>query len=254
MNLSESLVKVGLPLPAAKIYTRLLEVRRSTARALAEHLGMTRPSVYDNLKILIQDGLVSEMREDGKKVFCIDSPHDLTHFLDGRVATLVAEKEMLDALLPKYVGGDSVAPSIKSFSGIDGIKRALGEMLWYRNIETCTVWPTNDMAEVLGDEFLTDLNRKRIARGISVRSIWPSSERGSVERYPFLGVGKEHLRERRIAPQGMRWSMSYWLYADRVMFISSHKESFGFVVQSNDHASLIRVNFEAFWQVSTPTS
>jgi hypothetical protein len=126
-------------------------------------------------------------------------------------------------------------------------------MLWHRNIETLTVWPTNDMAELLGDDFLSDLNRRRIRRGISIKSVWPADEATSLKKYPYLGVGGKHLRERRIAPSGMHWSMSYWQYADKVVFISSHKESFGFVVQSNDMVSLIKTNFEALWRLSKPT-
>ena len=254
MDISQSLIKVGLPAPAARLFMRLLEVKRASARELAEHLGMTRPSVYDNLKFLTDRGLVTEMNEDSKKLFHVDDARNLTGFVESEIEALSKEKKALEELLPKFSGPEVGAPSIKAYSGVDGIKRILGEMLWHRNIETRTVWPTNDMAEVLGDEFLADLNRKRIKRGISVKSIWPTDEFSNLKKFPFLGVGGGHLRERRIAPHGMRWSMSYWQYADKVAFISSHKESFGFVVQSKDLVSLITVNFDALWQISAPTS
>lgn len=253
MDIRGSLIQIGLPAPSAKIYLRLLEVKRASARQLAEHLGMTRPSVYDNLKFLLDRGLVSEMDEDNKKVFHIDDARNLTEYIEENIDVLSKQKEALEEALPKFLSAEVGAPSIKSYAGIEGIKRILNEMLWYEDIETLTVWPTNDMAEVLGDEFLADLNRRRIRRNISIKSIWPAKELTTLKNYPFLGVGGGHLRERRIAPKGMEWSMSYWQYADKVAFISSHKESFGFVVQSQDLVSLIKVNFEALWQISKPT-
>lgn len=253
MDITASLISVGLPLPSAKLYVRLLEVKRASARELAEHLGMTRPSVYDNLKFLLERGLITEIDEDNKKIFYITDRQSLTGFIDESIESLSKERKALIEVLPTFSSAEAGAPSIKSYAGVEGVRRILTEMLWYRDIETLTVWPTRDMAEMLGDEFLADLNRRRIRRNISIRSIWPSGEAVSLKNYPFLGVGAGHLRERRLAPKGMRWSMSYWQYADKVAFISSHKESFGFVVQSKDLVSLIKVNFEALWQLSKPT-
>jgi sugar-specific transcriptional regulator TrmB len=58
--LDKILHELNLPLQAQKIFTSLLEKGPSTARLVAERLGIPRPSVYDNIKILIQHGLVSE--------------------------------------------------------------------------------------------------------------------------------------------------------------------------------------------------
>ena len=46
--------------------------------------------------------------------------------------------------------------------------------------------------------------------------------------------------------------MSYWIYADKVAFISSKKEGFGFIVHSRDFAGLQKVQFDEMWRVSDP--
>ena len=42
------------------------------------------------------------------------------------------------------------------------------------------------------------------------------------------------------------------MYEDRVVFLSSEKEGFGFVVHSKDFVDLIRLQFEQIWKVSKP--
>jgi len=144
----------------------------------------------------------------------------------------------------------NIEPKIKFYSGAEGVKQVLRDMLWYKNIETLTMWPMSEMVEILDKEYLADLNRKRIRRNISIKGIWPESKAVNLKEYPFLGVGKKHLRELRIAPKNMRWNMSYWLYEDKVAFISSRQEGFGFVVHSKDFSDLIRTQFEVIWEIS----
>jgi hypothetical protein len=63
---------------------------------------------------------------------------------------------------------------------------------------------------------------------------------------------EEHLRELRFAPKGMTWNMGYWMYENRVAFLSSEKEGFGFVIHSKEFAQMMRLQFEQMWKVSKP--
>ena len=99
---------------------------------------------------------------------------------------------------------------------------------------------------------MEQLNRRRIRQHITIRGIWPRDQVVNLERNQFLGVGAKHLRTMRLAPSGVTWPMSYWLFADRVAFISSAREGFSFLVTSQDFVKLIRVQFEALWQQSKP--
>lgn len=253
MNLEHSLTNIGLPSSSARVYMRLLEVKKASARQLAEYLGMSRPSVYDQLKILAKYGLVTEMGEGHKKMFHAEDTAQLMGYIQESIDSFAKERETIAALLPKYQDDTETSePRIKSYVGAENIRKILNEMLWHDGVETYTMWPTHDMVEILGADYLAEFNRKRIRRNISVKSIWPKDESADQKRYPFIGVGKPHLRERRIAPRGAKWRMSYWLYADKVIFVSSKKEAFGFVVQSKDFSSLIKANFDIVWSVSEP--
>ena len=138
-------------------------------------------------------------------------------------------------------------PKIKFFSGHEGVRRAINDILWYENIVTLCIWPISEMIEVLGADWLAEHNKKRIRKKIYLRTIWPSDKAVKFKQYPFLGVSKEFLREIRLAPKGMTWNMGYWLYADKIAFISSRKESFGFTVTSRDFTELIKSQFDLVW-------
>lgn len=251
--LQHVLKELGLPAPTYNVYNHLLEKGPASARQLAEHLAIPRPSVYDYLRILIQAGLVVETIQDNKKLFSVDDVKIIPQLIEDKIDSLGKEKKLLEKILPELTSKTtSLEPKIRVFSGVDGVKQVLRDMLWHSNIETLTMWPVTEMVELLGKEYMAELNRKRIRHNISIRGVWPRHKPARLKEFPFLGVGKRHLRETRLAPKGMDWNMSYWLYADKVAFISSRQETFGFVVHSRDFVSLIKSQFEVIWSISTP--
>lgn len=238
---------------AHRIYMRLLENGTSSARTLAENLGLPRPSVYDNLNVLIQKGLVLEREEGNKKFFQVDDVKNLPRLLSERIDILEQEKKELDSFLPQLLKQtSSIEPKIRFYSGVEGVRQVLNDMLWYKDIETMAMWPISEMVDLLGTEYFEKLNRRRIPQNISIRAVWPESKKVSFKDYPFLGTGGGHLRDLRIGPKGMSADMGYWIYTDKVAFVSSRKESFGFVIHSRDFAEMLKSQFEVLWNISKP--
>ncbi|MFZ2192766.1 MAG: helix-turn-helix domain-containing protein [Candidatus Moraniibacteriota bacterium] len=249
--LDKILEEIGLSENSIRIYMRLLEGSSFSARQLAENLNIPRPSVYDNLKILMNKGLVVEHDKENKKIFTADDVKNLPQLIKSKRETLEEFETEIKKILPLLTKQTkNIEPKIKFYSGAEGIRQVLRDMLWYENIETLTMWPISEMVEVLGKDYLADLNRRRIRRNISIKGIWPEDKAVKLKEHPFLGVGKKHLRELRLAPKNMIWNMSYWLYDDKVAFISSRQEGFGFVIHSKDFSELIRTQFEVIWKIS----
>ncbi|MFA6463551.1 MAG: helix-turn-helix domain-containing protein [Candidatus Paceibacterota bacterium] len=245
--------ELGLSGITERVFNNLVEKGPSTARQLADRVAIPRPSVYDHLKILIEKGLVMERSEEGKKVFSIDNVLNIEELLNDKIKSLQTEKEQFKLSLPSLMKKTSfIEPQIKFYSGKEGVKQVINHIMLNRNIETILMWPMSEMMKVLGDEYLKELNIKRVQRNIHLRVIWPKDKVLDTKKYPYLGSGEEHLRDLRIAPKGMTWDMGYWMYEDRVIFLSSEKEGFGFVVHSKDFASLIKVQFDEIWKVSKP--
>lgn len=242
---------IGLPENAGRIYLKLLETGNSSARLLAENLNIPRPSVYDNLKVLIKNGLVVEREEENKKIFGVDDVKNLPRLVKSKIETLEASEEEIRKIMPLLSKqAKTLEPKIKFYSGPEGVKQVLNGLVWNKNIETYTMWPISEMVDVLSKEYLANLNRRRIRQNISIRGIWPQNKAVNFKDHPFLGVGKGFLRELRLAPKGMDWNMSYWVFADKVAFISSRKELFGFVVTSWDLVELMKTQFEVIWKIS----
>jgi sugar-specific transcriptional regulator TrmB len=218
--LQDILKNLNIPETATRVYLRLLETGISSARQLAENLNIPRPSVYDNLKILISLGLVTEIDQENKKLFRVDDVKNISRLVNDKISNLQKQEQQLKEIIPQLsTQADYLEPKIKFYSGQEGVRRAVNDILWYENITTLVIWPISEMIGVLGADWLTENNRKRIRKKIYLRTIWPSDKAVKFKQYPFLGITKEFYREIRLAPKGMTWNMGLWAYADKVAFI-----------------------------------
>lgn len=247
------LEKIGLSENSRNIYCWLVEHGQSSATRLSQGLSLPRATIYDNLKVLKSLDLITENEGETRKLFSVADPKNIQRLYESKIDELKQEQIKLKKILPKISQKtESLEPKIQFYAGSEGIKRVLKDLLWHENIETLTMWPISEMIPILGKEYLEDLNRRRIRRNISIRGIWPANKAVSLKEHPYLGVGKGHLRQLRKAPDKMTWDMSYWLYGDKVAFISSKNEAFGFVIHSRDFSNLIKAQFEVIWKLSKP--
>ncbi len=245
--------ELGLSLNCQRIFSYLVENPPTHARQIAEHLDIPRPSIYDYLRILIEKGLITERYEENKRVFCIDDVKNIPMLLEQKIETLQTEKKKIEKVLPSLLNQTNFfEPKMKFYTGPEGMKQVLNQMMLYRDIETILMWPMSEMLSVFGKSYLENLNKQRIKQNISIRGIYPQDKKVNYKENPFLGIGGRHLREIRFAPKGMTWNMGYWLFKDKIAFLSSHKEGFGFIIHSKDLAELQKAQFEAIWEISKP--
>lgn len=254
LTLQPLFAQLGISEQAYRVYMHLLEHGSSGARTLAVNLSIPRPSVYDYLEALMQKGLVAERYEEGKRVFQIDDVRNISHLLAEQIKHLQEAKHGFDETLPQLIAQThSVEPKIHFYQGVEGVRQVLNDMmLWHHDIDTWALWPIADMLQILGKEYHEELTRRRIKQRIHVYGLWPADKRVPLRDNTFLGIGKEFFRDVRVAPKGMTWSMGYWIYTDKVAFVSSRKEAFGFVVHSKDFAETQKAQFKAIWGVSKP--
>lgn len=249
--LKKTFEELGLSPIAHEIYSQLLEKGACSARQLAEWINIPRTSVYDHLSILIQKGLVTEQHNENKKLFSIDDPKNLPKLINEEIESLKRERDHVLSILPTLLDSSSVIePKIRFFSGAEGVRHVLNDFKWQQNLDTMSMWPIAEMISLLGKDFFDDLNRRRIKQNISIRGIWPCGKGADIKTHPFMGSGPEFLREIREAPKHLRWSMGYWIYGDKVAFISSSKEAFGFTIHSKEFAEVMKVQFESVWNES----
>jgi sugar-specific transcriptional regulator TrmB len=253
--IDRTLEKLGLKDEEVKTFLFLLENGEQTVGNLAKKTGLSRPSLYGFLKKLQKNGLVIESQKNGVKTFQISSKEKIQKIFNEQIEKLTKGKDNIEKIFDE-IGKSTLttSPKFQFFEGIDGVQHVLRDMLLYRDIETRTYWPAKNMTEILSEEFLTYLNKERIKRNIYVYAVWSENQKVDIKKHSYYGVGDEFLRETRIAPKEVNFSMGYWIYENKVAFISSKKESFGFIIESKEFVEMLTSQNKIIWQLSKSIS
>jgi sugar-specific transcriptional regulator TrmB len=247
--------KLGLKSGHSDIYLVLLETGIMTAGALSKHLNVPRSTLYGLLEDLVKSRLVLQNEKDKVKLWQAVPPETIKNILNEKINDLENSKTKFENILEslkKSQKTDFISPKFHYYEGVENMKSMLKDVLLYDNLQTELCWPVKDIIKVVGEEFLYEFNKKRIKNNIQIKVIWPMDKTEDIEKNIFLAPGKEVKREVRIAPEGVKFSMGYWAYGSKVMFMSSKAESFGFIVESRELRQLLKTQFEILWNLSNP--
>jgi len=253
--LNDILSHLGFSEEEVKIYLTLLEVGPISVGELAKKAGMPRSSLYGFLKRAKDKGIIAESLKWGVKVFSAKPPEAVTLLFQERIEALQKDEKRYRQLVPELTKRNPasfIAPKFELFEGEEGVKQVLKDMLLYNDLETQAFWPIKDMIEILSPDFFSYLNKVRIKNNLYTRAIWPQDKAVDIKKHPYLGVGTEFKREIRIAPKEISFSMGYWIYGNKTAFISSRKESFGFIIESQELVEMLLAQFELLWRLSKP--
>lgn len=253
--LDEIFNALGLSEEETQIYILLLESGPLTAGVIARKLGKPRASVYGFLKRLQEKEVVTASSYDEVSTFLAEPPEKINCLFQQKIEDLQNKQKRYKNLLPqldKILPSKFLSPKFQLHDGAEGLEKLMRDTLLYKNISTVSFWPIKAMIDILGEDFFRYLHKERIRNNVYHRAIWPASQAVDVKRYPFLGVGEESKREIRVAPPEVDFSMGYWIYRNKVIFISSRKESFGFTIESRELADMMLSQFGMIWKVSKP--
>lgn len=225
------------------IYLSLLREGRATARLLADRTGLTRPSVYDQLKKLIALNLVVELDVEGKAHFAAGEIKHLDALLSDRIDRLEQSRQLLlDALPDIKAGLDTVTPKIRFFEGEDGMKQLMKDIMWHDHINLLALWNDTEMQKVFDTAFLHWWNERRILRQISIQwRVLSVSKSVGKRKTPVStpALYDDTIDELLLVDMEVPL-MTELVYDNKVAHISSQKEAFGFIVESVEYAALQR--------------
>lgn len=229
----------------------LLENGSQTAGNLAKKTGISRPSLYGFMHKMQKQGLVIESQKNKIKTFTASSREKVIALFDEKIKELEKSKVSVEKIYSQILStGATVNPKFQLFEGRDGMKQVLKDMLLYRDTDTKAYWPIKAMIDILSEDFFKTLNKERIQRNIYTRAIWPENQIVDIKKHPYLGIGEKFLREIRVAPKNIGFSMGYWIYGNKVAFISSKKEALGFIIESKELVEMLSSQFEVIWGLS----
>ncbi|MDP2684739.1 MAG: helix-turn-helix domain-containing protein [bacterium] len=247
MKLINQLEKIGLNKKQAEVYLACLEIGLSTVQSISQNTTIKRTTVYDILDHLIKQNLVTQTIKGKKRFYIAENPETFKINLQQK------EKEF-DQILPElkslhFITGTK--PKIKFYEGVEGIKKVLEETLQSKENELKSIIPIKDLISLVGEDYFDQYTQKRISKGYKLFSIRPRSKelKKTVKKFEW-GSSKQHNREVRYAPKDFNFSMSMYLFDNKVIFISSKKENFGMIIESEELAYNQKAMFNILWEVS----
>ncbi len=257
--IDKELAKIGLKTEETKALVYLIENPGQPVGVLAKKTGISRPSLYGFLKNLQEKSLITQSLRDGVKVFYPVPIEKIKIIIDTQIKELEETKTALESAFLDIKKGNKLtsSPRLQLFEGPKQVQFSPKDILLYRNIEVRSYWPISLMLEVLGEDFFREFNKDRINRNIYIKAIWPEQHIVDIKKHPYLGTGEAFKREIRVAPKEIDFSMGYWIYQDKVLFVSSKNDNFSFILECREFAEMLASQFDVVWNISKkipPTS
>jgi len=241
MSFDQVLKQIGLQETEAKFYLAALELGQASVRDIAIKAGISRTNAYDVFSRLLEEKLVVQVSTTSKKTMLVaaESPDQLTELLDAR-------RRKLDVLLPELRSihnGASGKPRVRFYEGSEGIKLVLNDTLSVNDKKLFGILSMRDLFEVPGRAWMDEFVRRRIEAGVRLRVI-----RSPAKDIPNVwSQDIADLREVRFASSDFIFTMTSYVYGNKVAIISSRHENFAMTIESEEFAVMQRNLFEVLW-------
>ena len=243
MNTQE-LEKIGLTEKKAKVYLAVLELGQASIIQIARKTLIKRTTLYDLVADLIAQGYVSEIKKGNKNLILAEDPEILIKKFESRLDEV---KDIAPALFKMFQSATS-RPQIRFYEGVEGIRHLMEESLVMKTKEVFYWGPADNIIEILGTVYIEKWLKRRIKASIQTHGLLTqNAPRGSK---PFLQTDKNALREVRWLSTKTIFDGILWLYDNKVMYIASAKDSFGFIIESDNFTSFMKVIFQSMWETA----
>lgn len=237
--------QLGLNLKQAKVYIKALELGRFSILDISRATGLKRPTCYVIIEELMDQGLISIIPGPKKKLFTAQHPESLLR----RARENYRLAEELLPQLQNIMQTIADKPVLKVFVGQEGLHNIYEDML--KNNSEKTIYyiaAVKDLVASVGQDYLKDWISRRIAKKIKTISIRIKSK--ELKDESFVDTS-DSLREIYYAPQGFYIPYSIYLYCNKVAFVSTEKDMFGFTMESVDFVKTIKTFFNTIKKLST---
>jgi sugar-specific transcriptional regulator TrmB len=249
MALEDELNRLGLDRKEARFYLAALELGQAPVRVIADKAGISRTNAYDVLSRLRRKGTITQVERASSKA---RRRFDVVPEDPARLLGLVEEQRTVaEAILPELhsiFSRSTVKPRVRVYEGLEGIRTVLYGTLSCRSKRLQGILSMHDLLDVPGRAETEEYIRQRIKAGISLR-VLRSREKDVGDIWQS---GAEELREVRYTPPGMVFTMTTWVYDEKVAIVSSRRENFGMTLESEEFARMQENLFSVLWAVSEP--
>lgn len=250
MDIADSLKFLGLNEKDTAAYIAVLRLQKAGPAAIAREAGLERTTVYKILEQLSVLGVIGKSVA-GKRIHYVAESPQFLH-------TLIEKKSKnLDKLIPFLAalqGKSQARPTVRFYEDKESVKRVLMESLNCEEKLRRDFASVERIVEFLGLAFINHQIEERVRRRVHVRSLRCTPKEPRAEKDWYLrGSNAEVLREVRYLKQEIEFEPVIFIYDNTVTIISSEKESYALVIDSQELARAMKVLFDVAWVSSEKT-
>lgn len=244
---NKTLKELGLTDSEIKVYLTMSQ-GITTARDIIKVTRLKRPTVYYALNALEKRALISKTGREGTKRFTIEPYSRLVTIAKNQAQANLDLVGELESLIPIFgsTNGQSEKPNATFFEGDEAIKNLIMETLYCKEQKIDVIAPNDNFFWQTGKKFVEQYVIERKKRQIVTRSLWETAvESKTIDEY--------YLKSQvRILPKVMKgkFKTTIILYDDKVLFISSAKNSYCLLFTSTELNQTMKTIFEGLWQFS----
>lgn len=221
-----------------------------TVVQLSRKLNVPRPTIYGHLSSLIEKGLVKKaLIENGSKFFAEDL-ETVTKIFDEKTEKINQAKKSLKESFEKQ-NTIGYQPKFVIFDMPNSAEAVLKDILRLKS-DVFFFWPVEEMLKTINPNVIDSFNKTRLVKNIKLYVLWPENKKVDIEKNKFMGSPdtKKSLREIRILPKNIDFTMGYGIYGNKVAFISSYRENYGYVIDSKELSKTMKNHFDYLWKIS----
>lgn len=243
------LQNIGLTNTENRLYELLLKLGEVPVSILIRQSKLKRPTVYKALATLEKKGLVFQ-RDIFKKIHARpESPMKLQELVEKENEKFQQARKSLNAILPGLASAythSTEKPVVKTYEGVDGLKKIYNDML----IDRQPIFALVQAAEVEKDLYIwltTTFVRKRVRARIHVKAIVASSR----ESKEYLEKSKEEYRiARKVDAKKYPFEHEIDIYGDKVSIIhyTRNEPLIGIVIHHPHIARTMKAWFDLAWE------
>lgn len=228
----------------AKTYLAILELGRATTIDISKKTKIKRTTTYDIVFDLIRLGYVSEARKGKRRLFIAEDPLLLFSKSEERLFSF----KQLIPLLSEMRNSSVPRPSLRFYDGISGVRTIMEELLLVEKKEQLFWSSISDLIDFFGNRYMESWAKRRIRRGILSRVLL--TKKTAVPNI-YLQSNSQVLREIKWLPKNYVFDGVLCVFDNKVGYISSRQESFGFIIESKEFSQIMRLIFESSWAMTT---
>lgn len=229
------------------IYMQCLQLGPTSIQEVAHAMRMNRVTVHSAVEQMLEKGLLFETRKGKRRLVVAEEPVSLLRLLANKEHELTRVRggmEHILRLLTSLQSTDQSVPTVKLYEGAEGFRRMLEETLSARG-EILVFSYVPLFSELVGVQHLEDYFRRRAARDIHTRLLFPPCAFAN----KVASRAKEFRIQVRILPPQYTWQSGIFSWNDCLALMSyTERHLTCTIIENRDIAHFFRlVLFELCW-------